>query len=134
MSTSVIAKTEVMETSKAVNVGLWLVQVGAAAMFFMAGGNKLTGNPQMVGLFQAIGIGQWFRFLTGGLEVAGAVLLLIPALSGLGGILLSAVMFGAVATHVFILGGNPTMAITLLVASIIVAWGRRGRTLSLLGK
>jgi uncharacterized membrane protein len=32
----------------------------------------------MVGLFDAIGIGQWFRYLTGGLEVLGAVALLVP--------------------------------------------------------
>jgi putative oxidoreductase len=113
MSTNVIAKTEVVETSKATNIALWVVQVGTAAMFFMAGGNKLTGNPQMVGLFEAIGIGQWFRYLTGGLEIIGAVLLLIPALSGLGGLLLTAVMLGAVATHLLIIGGNPTMAMSL---------------------
>jgi putative oxidoreductase len=134
MSTNVIAKSEVVETSKATNIVLWVVQLGTAAMFFMAGGNKLTGNPQMVGLFQAIGFGQWFRYLTGGLEIIGAVLLLIPVLSGFGGLLLTGVMLGAVATHLFIIGGNPTMAITLLIASAIVAWGRRGRTLSFLGK
>lgn len=123
-----------VEPSKAVNVALWIVQIGAAAMFFMAGGNKLGGNPQMVGLFEAIGIGQWFRFLTGSLEVIGGVLLLIPALSGVGGLVLTGVMTGAVATHLFVIGGNPTMAIVLLAASAFVAWSRRGRTLALIGR
>ena len=67
-------------------------------MFLMAGGNKLAGNPQMVGMFETIGLGQWFRYLTGSLEVIGAVLLIVPALSGVGGLLLTGVMFGAVAT------------------------------------
>jgi putative oxidoreductase len=134
MSANVIVKTEGMETSKIANIALWVVQLGTAGMFLMAGYSKLSGNPQMVGLFQAIGFGQWFRYVTGSFEVIGAVLLLIPVLSGLGGLLLTGVMFGAVATHLFIIGGNPTMAITLLIASIIVAWGRRDRTLSLIGK
>ncbi len=48
----------------------------------MAGFSKLSGNEQMVGLFEAIGLGQWFRYLTGTMEVAGAILLLIPRTSG----------------------------------------------------
>jgi putative oxidoreductase len=134
MSTDVISKAEVVESSKVVNITLWVVQVGAAAMFLMAGGNKLAGNPQMVGMFETIGLGQWFRYLTGSLEVIGAVLLIVPALSGVGGLLLTGVMFGAVATHILILGGNPAMAIILLIASAAVAWGRRNRTLALIGK
>ena len=123
-----------IETPKALNIALWIVQVGAAAMFLMAGGSKLSGAEQMVGMFQAIGLGQWFRILTGLMEVSGGLLLLIPALSGVGGLVLTAVMTGAVATHLFILGGSPAMAITLLAASIFVAWGRRARTLALIGR
>ena len=65
-------------TGRVINVGLWILQIGAAGMFLMAGFSKLSGDPQMVGLFDAIGLGQWFRYLTGSLEVLGAVLLLIP--------------------------------------------------------
>ncbi len=43
---------------KAVNVVLWVLQILGAAMFLMAGGNKLAGNEQMVGMFEAIGVGQ----------------------------------------------------------------------------
>jgi putative oxidoreductase len=132
--TTLTFQDHAVEPSKALNITLWVVQVLAAAMFLMAGGNKLAGNPQMVGMFQAIGIGQWFRFLTGSLEVLGGVLLLIPALSGLGGLLLTGVMVGAVATHLFIIGGNPTMAIVLLAASAFIAWNRRGRTLALIDR
>jgi hypothetical protein len=102
-------------------------------MFLMAAVPKLKGDPMMVSVFQAIGIGQWFRYLTGGLEVVGALLMLIPALSGLGASLLVVVMIGAVASHLFILGGSPLMAVILLVVTAIIAWGRRDRTFSLLG-
>jgi len=101
-------------------------------MFLMVGSLKLSGDPQLVGLFDAIGLGQWFRYLTGSVEVLGAILLLIPRTSGLGALMLAGVMVGAVVTHVFIVGGSPLMAIILLVVTSVVAWGRRQRTMNLL--
>src|SRR2546427_7044633 len=62
-------------TGQIVNVVLWVLQVAAAGMFLMVGFLKLSGDSQLVGLFEAIGLGQWFRYLTGALEVAGAILL-----------------------------------------------------------
>ena len=119
-------------TVKIINVVLWVLQIATAGMFLMVGFLKLSGNPQLVGLFEAIGLGQWFRYLTGTLEVAGAFLLLIPRMSGLGALMLAGVMVGAVVTHVFIVGGSPLMAIVLLVVTGVVAWGRRQRTMNLL--
>ena len=117
---------------KIINVVLWVLQIAAAGMFLMVGFLKLSGNAQLVGLFEAIGVGQWFRYLTGALEVAGAILLLLPRTSGLGALMLVGVMAGAVMTHVFIVGGSPLMAIILLVITGVVAWGRRQRTMNLL--
>jgi len=121
-------------TGKIVNVVLWVLQIAAAGMFLMVGFLKLSGNAQLVGLFEAIGIGQWFRYLTGMLEVLGAFLLLIPHTSGLGALMLAGIMICAVVTHVFIVGGSPMMAIILLVVTGIVAWGRRERTINLLAQ
>src|SRR6267142_456050 len=118
-------------TGKIVNVVLWVLQIVAAGMFLMVGFLKLSGNAQLVGLFAAIGVGQWFRYLTGALEVAGAILLLIPRTSGLGALILVAVMSGAVMTHLFIIGGSPLMAIVLLGITSLVAWERRERTTNL---
>ncbi len=107
------------------NIGLWALQIAAAAMFLMAGELKLAGDPKMVGMFAVIGIGQWFRYLTGSLEVIGAFGLLIPRAAGFGALLLTVVMIGAVLTHFLIVGGNPALAIILLVTTAIVAWGRK---------
>ena len=63
-------------------VALWLTQIALAAMFLFAGGLKLTGAPELVALFDAIGIGQWFRYVTGSIEVVSAVALLVPCLGG----------------------------------------------------
>src|ERR1700730_11169947 len=119
-------------TGKIVNVVLWVLQIAAAGMFLMVGFLKLSGNPQLVGLFEAIGLGQWFRYLTGTLEVTGAILLLIPRTSGSGALMLAGVMVGAVVTHVFIVGGSPLPAIILLIVTGVVACGRRQRTMNLL--
>ena len=119
-------------TGKIVNVVLWVLQIAAAGMFLMVGFLKPSGNAQLLGLFEAIGLGQWFRYLTGTLEVAGAFLLLLPRTSGLGALMLAGVMTGAVVTHVFIVGGSPLGAIILLVVTGVVAWRRRQRTMNLL--
>ena len=136
MSQTIIESTRLVSgsTGKIMNVGLWILQIGAAGMFLTVGFLKLSGDPQMVALFQAIGLGQWFRYVTGSLEVLGAVLLLIPRLTGLGALLLVGVTLGAVTTHLFVIGGNPLSAIILLIVTGIIAWGRRERTIKLLAK
>jgi putative oxidoreductase len=135
MSQTIIAGTRFGSgsTGKIINVGLWILQIGAAGMFLMVGFFKLSGDPRMVALFDAIGLGQWFRYVTGSLEVLGALLLLIPRLSGLGALLLMGVMLGAVPTHLFVVGGSPLQAIVLLIVTGVVAWGRRKRTMNILG-
>ena len=94
-------------------------------MFLFAGGLKLGGAPLMVEQFGAIGIGQWFRSLTGTIEVVSAVLLLIPSLAGAGAAALALTMVGAITTHLFIIGGSPAMAIVLLASTSTIAWARR---------
>lgn len=108
-------------------VGLGLLQVAAAALFAMSGAAKLSGTAQMVALFDAIGIGQWFRLVTGGLEVIGALLLLAPPVTGFGALLLAVVMVGAVFTHVVVLHSSPALPASLLAAMLVVAWAQRER-------
>jgi hypothetical protein len=112
-------------TSRAATIALWATQIVVAAMFLFSGGLKLAGAAEMVGLFDAIGIGQWFRYLTGSIEVIAALLLLTPRLALFGALLLIPTMIGAVATHLFIVGGTPILPIVLLVGSSAIAWGRR---------
>jgi uncharacterized membrane protein YphA (DoxX/SURF4 family) len=129
MNTSIAAHSTSTETrpGKALTIALWVVQLGLTAMFLMAGGSKLAGAPAMVGLFDAIGIGQWFRYVTGTLEVLGAVLLLVPRVNGLGAALLIPVMLGAITTHLAVLHSSPSMPLALLVGLAFVAWGRRAQ-------
>ena len=119
-----VALGEVTRPTKGFNIVLWILQILAAATFFLAGGSKLSGVAPMVEMFDKIGLGQWFRYLTGGLEVTGAILLLIPATVVLGGVLLVMTMVGAIATHLFVLGGSPVPAIVLFVMVGTVTWYR----------
>jgi len=106
-------------------VTLWALTIVAAGMFLLAGTLKLTGVGMEVQLFAAIGIGQWFRYLTGALEIAGAVALFVPALAPFAALLLAVVMTAAIATHLFIVGGSPLAAVLLLAAAFTIAWLRR---------
>jgi uncharacterized membrane protein YphA (DoxX/SURF4 family) len=106
-------------------IALWGVQVVLAGMFLLAGGSKLAGAAAMVALFDAVGVGQWFRYLTGGIEVVSAVALLVPSLAAFGAVALVATMVGAVATHLFIIGGSPGVPVLLLFGSLIIVWARR---------
>ena len=59
---------------------------------------------------EALGIEEW------SIEVVSAILLLVPSLAFFGALLLVPTMVGAVLTHLFIVGGNPTPAFVLGVA------------------
>jgi len=117
--------TAVMERSRISVAGLWALQIISAGMFLMAGTLKLTGNPMMVQMFDTIGVGQWFRYLTGSIEVVGAVVLLVPAIASYGAAVLAATMVGAIITHLFIVGGSPLVPILLLASTITIVWARR---------
>jgi uncharacterized membrane protein YphA (DoxX/SURF4 family) len=79
----------------------------------------------MVALFNAIGIGQWFRYVTATIEVGSAIALLVPSLAPYGALALVATMTGAVFTHLFVVGGSPLPALVLGVGSAAIAWMRR---------
>jgi len=106
-------------------IGAWVLQGLLAAAFLAAGGAKLAGVPMMVQIFDQIGMGQWFRIVTGLVEVAGAVALLVPGFAALAAAWLGATMFFAVLTHLFILHSSAMPAVILLALNVLVIWLRR---------
>ena len=106
-------------------IGAWVLQGLLAVAFLAAGGAKLAGVPMMVQIFDQIGMGQWFRIVTGLVEVAGAVALLVPGFAALAGAWLGATMFFAVLTHLFILHSSAMPAVILLALNVLVIWLRR---------
>jgi uncharacterized membrane protein YphA (DoxX/SURF4 family) len=130
--TESLVTTEVARPGKAWHVTLWVLQVLVAAMFLLAGYLKLASSPDMVALFAGIGIGQWFRYLTGTLEILGALALFIPRLRALGALGLAGVMIGALITDLFIVHISPLSALINLVVVVVIAWGRRRELATLL--
>jgi putative oxidoreductase len=113
-------------------IGAWALQGLVAAAFLAAGSAKLAGIPFMVDLFQQIGLGQWFRVVTGAVEVTGAVALLIPGLASVGALWLGGTMVGAVATHLFVLHTSPVPAIVLGLLNTAILYLRRDELVALL--
>ncbi len=89
--------------SRAMTIGLWVFRILVAALFLFAAIQKLTGAEMEVDLFQVVGLGQWFRYVTGLLEVAGGIILLVPAISAFGALILLIVDIGAFVAQVTVL-------------------------------
>src|SRR5438309_3381333 len=66
----------------------WVLRVVLALAFVLIGAAKLTGTANTVEYFDAIGWGQWFRYMTGFLDVLGVALLFVPRYTFAGTILL----------------------------------------------
>ena len=110
---------------KGLNIALWVVQALLAFALFGAGASKLAGAEKMIALYDAIGVGQWFRYVTGVLEIAGAVMIVVPRTKAVGAALLATIMVGAIATHLAILHNSPAPPTVLLALAAFVVWGRR---------
>src|SRR5262245_58164625 len=120
-----IAVARSVSTGRVRDILLWCVQALLAFVFVGASWAKLTGNAEMVELFTAVGVGQWFRYVTGVLELTGAVLILVPKTGRIGAALLATIMLGALTAHVFILHVPPTTPGILFLMSGLIVWGRR---------
>lgn len=105
-------------------VVLELTEVSLAVVFLLVGGAKLIGRPDMIVLFDDIGLGQWLRYVTGMLEVSGATLLLVPLLSGPSALALGAIMVVATLIELLVLHRPPVAALACLSGHAFVAWSR----------
>jgi len=113
-------------------IGLWGLRILMAALFFGAAFMKLSSQPQMVEEFESVGLGQWFRYLTGALELIGAIGLIVPRSSAFAAVLLLMVDAGAFVAQVTILHMDwiHTIVIGVILGALIYlqrhAFGRAG--------
>ena len=107
-----------------VDRAFWVLQLLLAAVFLIAGTTKLAGAQMPVETFEKLGVGQWFRYFTGSIEVIAAIMIIVPRTAVVGALLLAAMMIGAFDTHVFLIGGSPIPALVLLVLAALVIWYR----------
>jgi uncharacterized membrane protein YphA (DoxX/SURF4 family) len=116
-------------TVRIANVGLWTLQVLLAAVFAFSAFGKLTAEAQNVAGFEAMGLGTTGMYIIGALELAGAIAMFVPRLTGLAATCFVALMVGAVIITLAI-GGGALAAIpaTVGVVAAVAAWGRRDST------
>jgi putative oxidoreductase len=118
--------------SRGLTIPLWTAQVLLALFFVVAAMPKLIGTRQAVEQVAMLGFGDWFRYLIGICELAGAIGLLIPRLAGLAAAGLAVVMFLATLADVFVLPNPPALPAFLFAACALLAWIRRAEIRDLL--
>jgi putative oxidoreductase len=106
-------------------ITLWILSGLVALAFIAAGTAKLAGAAAMVQVFDKVGLGQWFRYFTGLLEVVAAIGLLISRYAFYAALLLAVVMAGAIIAHVTVLGSSPAAPVMLFVLTGIIAYLRK---------
>jgi putative oxidoreductase len=98
----------------------YILQGILALMFLMAGFGKVTGSEMHVEGFKKWGYPQWFRVVTGIVELAGAVLLIVGfwvSTSALAGALLLAITgIGGILTHIKVKDSFKHTAMILILA------------------
>jgi uncharacterized membrane protein YphA (DoxX/SURF4 family) len=109
----------------------WFLRGAIAVAFVLFGLEKFPDGPQnsWVELFAKIGIGQWFRYFTGVVEVLGGLLLLTPWTVSAGLVLLGCTMASAALIQIFVIrrpaDGIPAAGIFL--GLLAYWWNRRKR-------
>ncbi len=112
----------------------WVLQVVAAIIMGQTLFFKFTGAPEPIYIFTTLGAEPYGRWLAGISELVAVVLLLWPALAGLGGLLGLGVMSGALLAHlttklgIEVLGDGGLlfyMGVIVWVACAVIVWLRR---------
>ncbi|MWA06655.1 DoxX family protein [Actinomadura sp. LD22] len=119
---------------RALRRALWGAQILIAAFLLFASAlPKFAGQADAVETFTRIGWGQWFRYVTGTVEAAGAIGLVVPRLAGFAATALIGLLGGAVLTHLLVLDAAWALFPAALAAvCALVGWDRRAETRDLL--
>jgi putative oxidoreductase len=102
----------------------WVLRIAACGVFVGVGLTKFASDSMWVKLFAQIGLGDWFRYVTGALQVAGGLLFLVPKTIYVGLVLAGVTMVGAIVVHLFVLDtgvGGAIIPLALLVFIVAVA-------------
>ncbi|WP_331327118.1 DoxX family protein [Methylobacterium fujisawaense] len=101
------------------------LKIMLALMALVTATLQVIGLPMVVAEFDLVAFGQWFRYVTALILVAGAFLMLRSATTALGALLLCTVCVGAFAAHRLILHGDLIHTIIPAVLLGIIAWTHR---------
>ncbi|MBG0828012.1 DoxX family protein [Planomonospora sp. ID67723] len=135
-TTAATAAVEISGRRRTLRRVLWGAQILIGLFLIVASAlPKFAGQADAVATFELIGWGQWFRYLTGVVELAGGIGLLVPRLAGAAATGLIGLMAGAALTQVLVL--SPAWAllpVAFAAVFALVAWDRREQTRDLAGR
>jgi putative oxidoreductase len=105
-----------------------ILQVLLALIFLMTGFMSISGNKQQIEQFEHLNLPQWFRIVTGLVQLIGVVGLVIgfwyPSIAALAGLWAAITMLGGFATHLKakdpISKAMPALILTILAITITV--------------
>ncbi|MGP4042842.1 DoxX family protein [Streptomyces sp. 2A115] len=135
---SVTSGTVVAESATArgrrARLGLRGLQVLLALFYVIASAlPKLIAQSSAVESFDELGWGSAGMYSIGLLELAGGIALLIPVLSSVAAVSLSALMVGAFIAQVTVFDGEYAATPLILIMPLaLIAWARRGHNAELL--
>jgi putative oxidoreductase len=101
-----------------------IAELALGMLFVIAGLVKLSGIALMVELFARLGFGQWLRYATALVEIAGGVLLIAGHMEYLAALALAVIMVGATAASVIVFDRSPIPPALTLIALVVLAWKR----------
>jgi uncharacterized membrane protein YphA (DoxX/SURF4 family) len=121
--------------SKSRTIATWALRIVLGVSFLAVGTTKLTGTGHTVEYFEAIGWGQWFRYLTGLVDIGGAAVLFVPRWACYGAIALACSVGLATVISLTLLRNSPTWGGTITVVvplaftylAAVLAWLSRAQ-------
>ena len=116
--------------SKWRTIAIWALRVVLGLTFLAVGTSKLMGTGHTVEYFAAIGWGQWFRYLTGILDIVGVALVFVPKWTCFGAIVLACSVGVGTMISLTVLRGDPTwgssemvvVPFVLTILALVLAW------------
>ncbi len=111
---------------------LTLLKAALTVAFLYFGLRKLLGYHVDVGIYEAIGFGQFPRYITGSVEVLGAALSWRRGAEGFAGLLLLATMIIGLSALLIWVGPPYWHMLVLMAGSATVAWVHRDQLLRLI--
>jgi hypothetical protein len=100
----------------------WFLRVLLGLTFLGIGIEKLTGTMGTIPFFAAIGWGQWFRYASGALDTAGALLIFMPRWTSYGALIITGTVgLGTILCFTMALY-NPIFPLAMTLLAATLAW------------
>jgi hypothetical protein len=106
----------------------WLPRLAVVFAFVVIGATKFGNDRgEWYRIFELIGLGQWFRYFTGAVQVSGALMMLTRWTRTAGAFLLACTMIGAIIVDIFVAHAVGFAFAPLVLLCIIAATWFAGR-------